>query len=93
MQLGQKLKKLREERNLMQRQIGALIEIDGALISKIENGEKPINRKHLQKLSKFFSEPLHEFEKLWLSDKIERTLHQEKYAKEALELCYKTYEV
>ncbi len=91
MLLGQKLKKLRETNNLMQRQIGAIIEVDGALISKIENGDKPINRKHLIKLSKYFKVPLKELEQLWLADKLERTLHEEKYAKEALELCYKNY--
>ena len=88
MLLGQKLKKLREDRNLMQRQIGALIEIDGALISKIENGDKPINRKHLKKLSIHFKVPLQELETLWLADKIERTIQKEKLGKEALKVCY-----
>jgi len=92
MLLGQKLKKLREENNLMQRQIGALIEVDGAFISKIENGDKPINRIHLHKLSTFFKVPHKELEQLWLSDKLERALHEEKYAKEALELCYRNYQ-
>jgi hypothetical protein len=34
---------------------------------------------------------LKELEQLWLADKLERTLNDEKYAKEALELCYKNY--
>ena len=52
--LGDKLRQLRDEKNLMQREVGAVIEVDGAFISKVENSEKPINRKHLAALSKFF---------------------------------------
>ncbi len=52
--LGDKLRQLRDEKNLMQREVGAVIEVDGAFISKVENNEKLINRKHLSTLSKFF---------------------------------------
>jgi transcriptional regulator with XRE-family HTH domain len=51
--LGDKLRQLRDEKNLMQREVGSVIEVDGAFISKVENNEKPINRKHLTTLSKF----------------------------------------
>ena len=54
MLLGQKLKELREKKGIMQREIGAIIGVDGALISKVENGEKPLKRDHLKKLAQFF---------------------------------------
>jgi len=40
--LGDKLRQLREENQMAQRQVGAVIEVDGAFISKVENNEKPI---------------------------------------------------
>jgi len=89
MLFGQKLKELREAKGMMQREIGAIIEVDGALISKVENGEKPISRDHLKKLSQFFKVSTKEMETLWLADKIERTIHEEKLGRAALELCYK----
>ncbi len=92
MQLGQELKKLREEKGLMQREIGALIEVDGAMISKVENGEKPLKREHLKKLGKFFQTSAKDLEILWLADKIDRTIIGEKLGKQALKLCYDKYE-
>jgi transcriptional regulator with XRE-family HTH domain len=68
--LGDKLRQLRDKKNLMQREVGAVIEVDGAFISKVENSEKPINRKHLKTLSKFFKVQEDELQTLWLADKI-----------------------
>jgi transcriptional regulator with XRE-family HTH domain len=68
--LGEKLRELRDSRNLMQREVGAVIGVDGAFISKIEKNEKPINRNHLKKLSDFFNINEDELQVLWLADKI-----------------------
>jgi len=75
--LGEMLRQLREENNLMQREVGAVIEVDGAFISKVENNEKPINRNHLSKLSNFFNVPEEDFQTLWLADKIYKMTHKE----------------
>ena len=74
--LGDKLRQLRDEKNLMQREVGALIEVDGAFISKVENNEKPLNRKHLTKLSEFFNTSETELQILWLSDKIKMIIKE-----------------
>lgn len=84
MTLGEKLRQLREAKNLMQRQIGALIEVDGAFISKIENNDKPINRQHLKKLSNYFNVKLEELETLWLADKIDNIIEDEETAELAI---------
>ena len=68
----------------MQREVGAVIEVDGAMISKVENNEKPINRKHLTKLSKFFKVPEEELQKLWLADKIYNMTRLEPTALESI---------
>ncbi len=87
--LGDKLRQLRDEKNLMQREVGAVIEVDGAFISKVENNEKPLNRKHLTKLSEFFNTSEAELQILWLSDKIKMLIKEEKYGIEALQKTIK----
>jgi transcriptional regulator with XRE-family HTH domain len=68
--LGSKLKELRESKGLMQRQLAALLEIDTAMISKIENGHKPINKTYLATISDLYAIPLDELETMWLADSI-----------------------
>jgi transcriptional regulator with XRE-family HTH domain len=82
--LGDRLRQLRDERNLMQREVGAAIEVDGAFISKVEKNEKPINRNHLGTLSKFFKVEEEELQTLWLTDKIRSMIKNEQLAPVAL---------
>ncbi len=89
--LGDKLRQLRDEKNLMQREVGTVIEVDGAFISKIENNEKPINRNHLATLSKFFSVPEEELQTLWLADKIRLIIKNEKLGKQAIQIVFNDY--
>jgi len=84
MTFGKKLKELRESKGLAQRQIGANIEVDGAFISKVENGEKRINRKHLKKISELFDVQLSELETLWLADKVFAIVKDEDEAKSVI---------
>lgn len=84
--LGDKLRHLRDEKHLMQREVGAVIEVDGAFISKVENNEKPINRKHLTTLGEFFNVPVNELESLWLADKIRLLIKDEPLGKQAIEI-------
>ena len=70
MALGNRIKEVRESKGLLLREVGAALELDNAFISKIENEEKLIPRKHLENLSGFLNLPLEELLVLWLSDKI-----------------------
>ena len=87
--LALRLRELRENANLMQREVGAIIAVDGAFISKVENGEKPINRDHLKALSEFFNIPENALQTLWLSDKIYNLTKDEPSAIEALKTTLK----
>ncbi len=89
--LGKKLKELRESKGLMQREVGVIIDVDGAFISKIENNEKPINRDHLKKLSAFFKIKESELQILWLTDKVNNTLKDEPLAKEVIGVIHTNY--
>lgn len=89
--LGDKLRQLRDEKSLMQREVGAVIEVDGAFISKVENSEKPINRKHLATLSKFFKVQEDELQTLWLADKIRLIIKEEKLGKQAIQIVFNDF--
>lgn len=89
--LGERLRELRDSRNLMQREVGAIIEVDGTFISKIEKNEKPINRKHLKKLSNFFEVDEDELQALWLADKLRLIIKNEILGQQAIEIVYNDY--
>lgn len=82
--LGALLRELRERKNLMQREVGSLIKVDGAFISKIEHNDKTINRNHLNKLSKFFNVSEDDLQTFWLADKIRLLVKDEAHAVKAL---------
>lgn len=83
--LGEKLRYLRDSKHLMQREVGNVIDVDGAFISKVENNEKPLNRKHLPTLSKFFNVTEDELQILWLADKIRLIIKDEKHGIKAIQ--------
>lgn len=86
MTLGDKLRELREFNNMVQRQVGAIIDVDGAFISKVENNEKPIKRDHLKILAKLFKVNESELQTLWLADKVRNILKEEPEAMEVIKL-------
>jgi len=87
--LSQKLKELREQNGLKQREIAAKLEVDTAYISKMESREKPISRTYLSKLAKLFKTSEKQLLILWLSDKVFDTVNGEKLAEDCLELTLK----
>ena len=86
---GEYIRKLREERNVLQRQLAALLETDTAFISKFEKGEKKVTREQASKLAAFFEVSENESITLWLSDRIKDTLQNDPFSEDALELTKK----
>lgn len=84
--LGGRLKKLRESKGIVQRQVAARLEVDSAYVSKMENDEKPVSRSYIQKLAELFGTTTEELETLWLSDKIMEIIQNEPFALKALKL-------
>jgi transcriptional regulator with XRE-family HTH domain len=87
MTFGEKLKELRESKNLSQREVGAAISVDAAFISKAEKGEKRISRDHLEKLSLFLGIDKDELETLWLANKLYQLVENEDLGHEALKVA------
>ena len=85
--LPNKLKELRLQSNLRQRQLAAVLEIDSGLYSKIERGERPAKRTQVVALASIFNANEKELLALWLADQIKEITEQEKeIAEEAIEL-------
>ncbi len=82
--VGELLRKLREEQKQLLREVAAGIEIDQALLSKIERGERLPNREQVLKFAKYFKTEKNELIIAWLSDRLVNELKDEDLAKEAL---------
>jgi len=68
--LGQKIRETREKQSLLLRQVAAHIEVDTALMSKAERGERNLNREQVIKLAQLLKVSEDEFVSLWLCDKV-----------------------
>jgi transcriptional regulator with XRE-family HTH domain len=88
MLFANKIRRLREEQQLLQRQLAAALEIDTPMYSKIERGDRPAKRTQVIALAKLLSTDETELLTLWLADKVLEVLEDEKeLTKKALELA------
>jgi len=81
MLLGNKIKELRNEQGVLQRQLAAYLEIDTPMFSKIERGDRRAKRSQVILLAKYFRIDEKEMLTLWLADKVLDALEGEE------ELC------
>lgn len=70
MLLGNKIKSLRDEQGILQRQVAAYLEIDTPMFSKIERGDRRAKRSQVPLLAKYFHIDEEELLTLWLADRI-----------------------
>jgi transcriptional regulator with XRE-family HTH domain len=87
MTLGQKIRELRENAGLKQRELAYQLAIGEGFLSKVENDQKPLKRKDLTKLSKLFKTPIEELESLWLANKVYSIVRNEEFALSALKVA------
>ena len=86
---GEKIRRLREGQGIYLRQVASFLEIDQGLLSKIERGERKVQRDLVIKLANFFKASEDEFLTSWLSDKVVYDLDYEKNAIEVLRVAEK----
>jgi transcriptional regulator with XRE-family HTH domain len=67
---GKKIKELREERGLVQRQLSAALEIDTPMYSKIERGERKAKRSQIPIMARLLEVDEKELLTIWLADKV-----------------------
>lgn len=82
--LGEKIRALRESKGILLRQVAAHLEIDTALISKIERGERRLTRDQVIKLANYYKVTDEELLTLWLSDKVLDTIDSDPFAMQGL---------
>ena len=92
MNLGQYIRDIREQKGLLLREVAARLEIDTAMISKIERGEKTCKKEHLEKLSKLLDIPEKELTSMWLAERVLQIVKGEDYGLVALDLAKKELE-
>jgi len=81
-----KIKQLREEKQLLQRQISAALEMDNALYCKIERGDRIARREQVIKLAELLDTDKEELLKFWLADKVYDIVGEEHGANDVLNI-------
>jgi transcriptional regulator with XRE-family HTH domain len=87
--IGKHIRALREANDILLRQLAAKLDMDQAMLSKMERGERSFKREHIVVLAKIFNESHKHLLTMWLADKILKTARSEKFTKEALKLAIK----
>ena len=70
MLFGNKIRELRDEQGVLQRQLAALLEIDTPMFSKIERGDRRAKREQVIKLAEYLHQDEKEMLTLWVADKV-----------------------
>lgn len=86
--LGQRIRASREKQNLLLRQVAAFLEVDTALISKAERGERKLQREQVVKLAKLLKTSEEELVSLWISDRIINLIGEDVYAMQGIKTAF-----
>jgi predicted nucleotidyltransferase len=81
---GDTIRKLREERKTPLRIVAAYLDIDQAILSKVERGQRKLARQHVVKLAEYFRVIEEDLLVSWLSDKLVYELEGEPIALKVL---------
>lgn len=83
------IRKLREERELPLRTVAAFLDIDQAILSKIERGQRKPTREQVVKLAEYYKVNENDLIVAWLSDKLVYEIENEQFALQALQVAEK----
>lgn len=87
--LGQLLKSKREAKGLLLRQVAAFLDIDQAILSKIEKGNRKPSRENIVKLAEILEVDREQLMVQFLSEKIAYEIADEECASQALRVAEK----
>lgn len=85
--LGERLRQLREESGLPLRKVAAYLDIDQAILSKVERNLRRPTRQQVLSLCEYFKVRPDELMVLWLAEKLIRDLSGEEQAIQALKIA------
>jgi len=81
---GNRIKTLREEKQIPQRQLAAALEIDTATYCKIEKGDRRAKREQVNVLAELLEVHSKELIRLWSADKVYDIIAEEEEATQIL---------
>lgn len=87
MNFGEHIKQLREQNQLLQRQVASVLEIDTAMLSKIERGERRAKREHIPILASLLKSNEKELFTIWLADQVYDLIKEEDNPTEILKVA------
>ena len=86
---GDTIRKRREEKYLLLRQVAPELEMDTAMLSKVERGERNLKREHVIKIAKILDLNEKDLLKLWLADKVYEVVKDEEEGLNAMKVAEK----
>ncbi len=86
-QIGIIIRAEREKRNLLLREASALLEIDQAILSKIERDERKATKEQLYIFAKIYKLDIEKLLVLWLGEKIYKNIENEDFPLKALKVA------
>lgn len=78
MLFANKIKELRESKQMLQRHISAALDMDNAMYCKIEKGDRRAKREQIPMIAEILQADPEELLTLWLADKVTEVLNDEK---------------
>lgn len=87
MNFGEHIKQLREQNQLLQRQLANALEVDSAMLSKIERGERRAKREHIPILASLLKTNEKELFTKWLADQVYELIKEEDNPTEILKVA------
>lgn len=85
--IGEKLRHIRETKDLPLRKVAAILDIDVAILSKMERGERRISKEIVLKLAEIYCYNADELIVSFLSDKILYEIQDEELGEKALKVA------
>lgn len=86
MSFGERIKELRESKDILQRQLAATLEIDTPMFSKIERGERRAKKEQVILLAELLQADVQELLTLWLAEQVYDLVKDEDVASDALKV-------
>jgi transcriptional regulator with XRE-family HTH domain len=84
---GDIIKNERESKGLLLRQVASALEIDQAIVSKFERGERKPTKEQVEKFAEYYNLDKNNLVTSWLSDKIANTIFYEENIGEVLKVA------
>jgi|TARA_R110000744_G_scaffold230439_1_gene348645 transcriptional regulator with XRE-family HTH domain len=87
MTFGEHIRKLREQKQLLLREVASQMHIDTALLSKIERGTRIARKEQVESLAIALNENKNELLNVWMADKIVDMIKDENNSEEILKIA------